>query len=452
MGFLNSQSQWGDYRYEKLFKGRGLYINREIENVIPNKTIVGSDEYWIFEKKLAKEQIKVMIKNGIDGVIYDMLPMTKFNEKLFDPDKIETHPFENFKLFGIWLDAAKEVSSNFKICPMLDVMQKSAENPQGEIPSADKWIELITVLLKVYASHPNFFKIDEKPCLLHFGTTRPLGGRSEEVTGGWGYVINSLKRKNMKLYFVSDFRPKEEANLARWLSISDGLQVFAPGAPLGFGLNYQKGLAKDVEQAGKDYWWGISRGYYSKKWRVYLPPNFTRLNDLWMAAAHSAVKYAEVITWNDLFENTDIWPSLYNGDSLVKINKFYSYVFKHGKIPSDFTDTIVLAFPSHINKEILLHVPYWGPRWGMEKTDNNMCYYWSFNRGHEKKIEVEGVGRVDLPSGLSFGTVGKIKNPGGYNVSVKRGDEILDKIKTKSINYSNGEAEDMSYFYIDISR
>jgi hypothetical protein len=399
------------------------------------------------QRTAAVKEIGRMRSAGIDGVLFDMLPRVSFDPSLFDPQDWSTHPTENFALFHEWLEAARSVSANFKVGLFLDVKQASAENPRGEVPTAERWAQIINTLVATYGSHPNVLRIHNKVAVFHFGTHTPLRGASG-WSGGWDAVFESLRKSRSNIYFVADVRPAGEDNVARWLGVSDAVHLFAPGAPISFGTAYQATLARNATRLGKDLVWSVAMGYYvPEKW--YGPPLFERYDHLWRSAIAARVDTVQILTWNDVAEATDIWKSDLNSDIRLKLTRFYADAFRKGAIEAPTDTRIYVACPVQIHNKATATVPAW-PRWKSDKRSIDACFYWGTSGIGDIAISIEGVGSANIGPGISMGELGTIKAPGPLWLRARtRTGEVFRK-QTRAIQSGASSRENLHYFYEEI--
>lgn len=451
LGFQHTQTQWANYAY----RTPPTVVSEGVaSSSLPSKLLVDSPDYWRLQKEQAAVQIKQMRDAGIDGVLFDLMPRPRlYRPEAYNASDISTHPTEFFKLFGIWLDAAKESSPNFKVGIFLESEQRSAEEPNGRTPSIGEWVAILDKVLSVYGDHPSLLHINNKPCLVNFNTTgnRLRDSGVLDPSGGWKSVIEQLNSKGKPVYFVSDIRPRDVklGLLSSWTKTSDALQIFAPAAPISFGTTYQEKIAGLVAGFGGNYWWSVYPGYY-RKGRDYSPPDFRRIHELWMGAIKAKVSVVEVLTWNDINERGEIWPSNINGDVLLQITSFYSKWYKSGRLPAIDKDKIFLACPVQINNAISAKTPNW-PNYLADSTNYDSCYYWAYlNKSNQADLTIEDVGSIRLHSGISFGVIGKVRQAGVKVVHVKTaGREFVNT--TRDIVDGGKAQENLVYFYFDAS-
>jgi hypothetical protein len=445
LGFLVSQGMWGNYLYKETRRIVADAPLAGIQNEAPKKLNVGSPSYWEFQKKAASEQIHMMRQAGIDGVLFDMVPRPAFVKCRYSASDLSTHPLENFKLLGTWMDAAKEESHDFKVGIFIDVRQKSAENPEGQVPKPAEWVGILSKALEVYGGHANILRIDGRPCLVHFGTvSSPLRGAENSWSGGWEEVLRRLRDSGESFYFVSDVRPRAKEDLLNWIRLSDAIHIFAPGAPLKFGVQYQSELLNMARANEKEYWWSVYPGYYHPG-LAYTEPSFERMHKLWMGAINDNARIVEIITWNDLTERTAIWPSRFNGHVLLELISFYSTWFKTGSMPKVAKNKVFLAFPVQVKNKRVTPIPWW-PRWGKAMDREDRCYFWALTK-EDLTLEVCGVGTVRLKKGLSYGKVGGAILPGKHQVRVSDGEGNTIISNVPRIVLEMRDTERLDYFY-----
>lgn len=451
LGFQNSQEQWGNYAYRHPVSviSEGL-----APQSLPKDLVIDSPDYWRLQEEQAVLQVRQMHASGMDGMLFDLIPRPRFyKEELYRQDDIRTHPLEFFKLFGVWLRAAQTVSSKFKVGVYLESVQRTAEEPRGRTPSAKEWAAMLERLISVYGEHPNLLKMDGKPCIVNFGTndTRLAGSNPTDWSGGWKEVLGKLAAHGHPLFFVSDVRPRTERSglLSNWVTLSGAVHMFAPGAPLSFGTGYQEKVAGLVQALGRQYWWSVYPGYYRTE-RDYSPPDFRRIHELWMAAIRSHVNVVQILTWNDLGERHDIWPSEVNGFVLLQLMSFYSQWFKIGHMPSLSKDKVFFACPAQINNNIRAATSGL-PGYAADAPHHDSCFYWAAARqGGSLEISIEPADVITLPKGVSFGVLGPVRRSGPLRLHVRRGGKEYATTTREILDGRRGQ-EQLAYFYVDAS-
>lgn len=450
LGFQHTQTHWANYAYQS---PAAIATEGVVATQLPLKLEVDSPDYWRLQKEQAVAHIRLMRAAGIDGVFFDLIPRPRlYNPVEFVERNIRTHPVEFFRLFGVWLEAAHDVSPDFKVGIFLESEQKTAEEPSGRTPTVDEWVTILEKVLSVYGSHPNLLKVRGKPCVSNFNTAgnRITGSSISDWSGGWKSVIEQLEKKGYPVYFVADIRPRDVklGSLGKWATRFDAIQLFAPGAPLSFGLSYQEKLTDEIKEYKSDYWWSVYTGYYRKN-RDYTPPDFRRIHELWTGAIRANVPVVQILTWNDINERGEIWPSKVNGDVLLQINSFYSKWYKSGHVPKMSTK-VFLACPIQINNNIIAKSVRW-PNYPADALVNDACYFWSYLPNSERaQLKINGVGVVNLSPGVSFGVLGEVKVPGPLTVSVKSLGGVMNKTVRAIVDGGNN-SENLVYFYTDVS-
>jgi hypothetical protein len=450
VGALVSQGQWWDYGYHGTVPRYASRVVGIVDvNSLPSTLPIRGERYLQIQRQAAEEQIKRMIAAGIDGVLFDMLPRTNFDPKRFSKTDMSTHPTENFGLLGEWLAAAHSVSEKFKVGLFVDVRQQSAENPKGAVPPPQQWADIIAALVDAYGSNPSLLRLDGKPAVFHFGTSSTALPGNRDWSGGWTDVLRTLRNRGISIYFVSDVRPQSDQSLKRWLALSDAVQLFAPGAPLTFGTEYQDRMLQLARSAGKEYVWSVYPGYYvPAKW--YSPPSFERYHQLWTAAIHSGARIVQVLTWNDVNEATDIWWGGLNSDVRLKLTKFYAEAFRRGAIQSPQSPQVYIACPVQIDNRQLAVTANW-PKWKQDRPSTDTCFYWGAYPYGNAELNINGVGTAAIGKNLSMGVLGVVTRVGPLEISVRTDSGKVYSKLTRPILSGAHLRENLNYFYEEIT-
>ncbi len=405
IGQFNGNRLWMNdgYKYAKTVKNGQNYplsINRlNLPAAIPE---IGSPEFMKIVYAGAFEELQIMKSAGIDVVLYDSLPMPDYDPS--KPLSYANSPTSHYMSFLEWLKAAKEL--NMKVGIFIDVQNYSGEYPKGYALNTQEWIKVIAGILdNLPADQTSLWKVNGVPAIIHFGTDSS-GKRSPEKDapapdGGWRNVISELRKQGKQFYFIADMRVHIPEK-GDWKNTGvNALYTFGPAGPSTFNADSSVEMKDFFTPLGLPYYFSISPGYYWRK-VAYTEPDFKRIHAFYEKAVSEKTEKVHIMTWNDMGEDTDIWPSANKGDCLIDVFAYYNAWYKNGTPPKLAQEHLILAYPIAISDEKLTPAPHWGGgRWKSPDYAPKV-FYWA-NLKEPRKLEIPGAGSVELPTGLSMG-------------------------------------------------
>lgn len=411
IGSLNGSLWWGQsgYGYEGAKASNGVQNYPLTSGIgLPSRAPeVGGSAFDRVQYQAALEDLRQMRAAGFDVAAFDMLPMPRF-----DPSKpldASNAPFTHYKTFLQWLRAGEKVG--MKVALFADVKNQSADYPAGRVLDVQEWVETLGGALDNLGQSPAVWRIDGKPVVIHFGTDAssgapPMAG-AERPDGGWRHVLKALRDSGRSFYFVADVRPPQAGEVRKWSRMADAVHMFAPASPASFMAAQQAGMGASFTVP---YMWSVSPGYYNAALDAYTEPDFRRIHDTYLAAMKAGARLMNVLTWNDFGEDTDIAPSANKGTCLLEVFSYYNHWFKSGQQPAVTDDKVIIAYPMRIPNEVRTRSPvYGGGKW-VAPPYAPKVFYWANVRAAQT-LEVAGVGKVELPRGLSMGELG-LAEPG----------------------------------------
>jgi hypothetical protein len=222
--------------------------------------------------------------------------------------------------------------------------------------------------------------------------------------------------------------------------------MFAPASPATFMVDEQTIMSNYFSIP---FMWSVSPGYYNATVNAYTEPDFRRIHDTYLAAIKAGAKFMNVLTWNDFGEDTDIAPSADKGHSLLDIFTYYNQWFKSGKQPPVITDKVIISYPMRIPSEVHTKSPvFGGGRWVAPPYTPKVFYWANIKSG--RTLEVSGVGKVELPSGLSMGEIG-VANPGSIVARLGSQSTQLPAIKSTAVESQRKGSGGLEYRYIQLT-
>ena len=448
LGALNGSKWWrqNGYNYKGAKASKGI-MNYPLapEISLPVKEPqVGSREFHALQYQAALEDLRQMQIAGFDVAAFDMPPMPAFDSaKPLDSSNV---PFTHYETFLQWLKAGEVVG--MKVALFTDFINQSADYPKGYILGADEWIKVLGGALDNLGQSSALWRLNGRPVVIHFGTdasTAETGLGADKPDGGWQYVLKTLRERGRSFYFIADIRPHLYGGPSEWSRIADAVHMFAPASPTSFMTEKQTELSATFTVP---YMWSVSPGYYNSGVEAYTEPDFRRIHETYLAAMKAGAKLMNVMTWNDFGEDTDIAPSANKGRALLNIFSYYNNWFKSGVQPVLKADEVILAYPARIPTKVHTRSPAYGLGKWVAPTYTPKVFYWA-NIKTGRTLEVVGVGKVDLPSGLSMGEVGVATpsplfvNLGAYSMKLP----VIARISEESQQKKEGGLE---YRYLSI--
>lgn len=440
VGHLNGRCGWQSNRYryqrEKDAGGAGNYPLEPSISIPGKAPAIGSAEFYALQYEAALADLKLMKEANFDVAAYDMLPMPNYDPaKPLSPDN---EPLCFYMVYLQWIKAAEKAGMKIALFP--DGMNRSGDCPNGFKPSVAQWVEILGGAIGKIPDSPAVWKVDGKKAVFHFATWRALPGETKP-DGEWASkVMPALRSLNTPFYFIADVKIHREEP-SDWRKFADAVYDFQPSATRGWMKEQQQKYAKE---SPVPYIWISSPGYYNLGVGAFTQPDFERIHDAYIGAIKSGARHMDVLTWNDLAEDTDIWPSANKGRALLDIYSFYNKWFKSGKQPAP-DGRIIVAYPKEIVDRIATKSTECGP-WPAPGNEPRLIY-WA-NLGKTAKLEVPGIGGIELQSGVSMGSLGKAKE-GPMAASVDGVEVELPAIHRYKDERSNSG---LRFRYVDLSQ
>ncbi len=429
-----------DYR---MHKNSGEKRNYPLPlTVLPETPLrYGQEGYAALEHTAAVEHMKRIKAAGFDQVYFDMLPIPDY-----DPAKELTYlnePFYYFLNYFEWMKAAEE--TGLKLGIFADVANQSARYPVYRTITKDEWVKILDGALKLSPDSPAAWKVNGKTALIHFQTDCVYAPKAAPVPGapmpdgGWREVWRELRAKGHDFFFVADLRP--HAGDAAWDDLADAAYLFAPAGPGSFMADYQRDISSRLKKI--PYYWTVSSGYY-RNGRNYTQPDFQRIRDVYESALSAGAQKVISMTWNDLGEDHDIWPSANKGSELLVVIAYYNRYFKDGKAPGIEVEKLVVAYPLFAPEKVTAKAPVYGNNRWIAPDFTPKVFYWSALK-EPKQVEVAGK-LLELPAGVSMGEI-PLADAGAVS-AVLAGEKIaLPAVKKIAAEGAEGGLE---HRYIDL--
>lgn len=391
---------------------------------MPATLAVGSPAYLDQQERCARADLELMAEAGFDVALFDMLPWPDW--KPDQPLTATNTPLAQFTTFQRWLKAATGLPVSVGLYP--DGQNRSGDYPKGHIMTADEWVASLTGALRLVQDAPTLWRVDGRPAVFHFATSY-LSKVSPDPKAappdcGWREVLRRVRAAGQDLYFLADVRPHEPERAA-WDGIADAFHCFHPGGPTAYLAEMQPILQR---RHRIPYVWSTSIGYYSPYLKSWTPPEFRRIHDTYTLALAQGARFVHAMTWNDFGEDTDIAPTRFKGRCLLDVHAYYNRWFKDGREPAAWREHLIVGYPRAIPAEVTARSVNWGtpegqrkvhqpdpvdlegrPQWGdWRQPPYHPTLIWWARLDKPRTLDIPGVGRKELPAGLSMGELGAI--------------------------------------------
>ena len=261
-------------------------------------------------------EIKQAIHIGLDGFSYDILNFQGLQwEILID-----------------MLDAAKNVDPGFKIMLMPDMNGWFKQYPEALVPA----------IMKV-SHHPSVFRDNQGRVVI-----APFNAHNRPPSW-WRSVIDQLQRKGIDIMFLPLFQGwwKYAEDYA---DISHGFSDWGGGTVQNV-LNANRSTSPQKSHSWGKIWMAPIRpqDFRPKHFVAFEASNSTLFHMMWKNAIEGDADWAQIITWNDYSEATEIAPSTETNYAFYDLAAYYISWFKAGVSPQikRGRDLLLLQNPSN---------------------------------------------------------------------------------------------------------
>lgn len=364
----------------------------------------------------AERHLALMKGIGADILYYDFLPIPDYDPA--KPLDSVNEPFSTYaEEFPVFIEAAGKCG--LQVVPFADVGNQSSRYPVLRFPTEKEWVNILSGALKHLPDSPVLKKENGRQVIMHFGTDCTYDRSAAPAKdaplpdGGWSRILRKLRELGTPVYFIADIRPSLHS--WKWDGLADAAYIFSPASPLSFLKEHPSFLAGSLKIP---FFWMASPGNYQKG-RTYTEPDFARIHETYMGAMKADAKQVVILTWNDMNEDHNIWPSMNKGSELLKIFRYYNRWFKSGTRPDVEKEQLIIAYPLRSPERI---TSYSSSFWTRLIPDPNnpkrllasetpysywekarfspKVFYWS-NLKTPRNITLGGI-PVRLPAGLYF--------------------------------------------------
>ncbi len=252
------------------------------------------------------DEVRLAVDLGLDGFCYDILGTqgTHWNRLL------------------LLLDAAQKVDPGFKIMLMPDMMAELRSKPERLGPA----------ILEV-ARHPSILR-DERDRLV----LAPYMANCQSLEW-WQAVFADLRKQGVEVKFVPLFQAWWKY-ADEYAPISDGFSDWG-AATVDEVMGGRRTSPQKCHAYGK-LWMAPIRpqDFRPKSCVAWEAANTELFRSMWQIAIEGQAEWAQVITWNDYSEASEIAPSTETRRGFYDLTAYYTTWFKDGRAPAIVRDAI----------------------------------------------------------------------------------------------------------------
>lgn len=272
------------------------------ERPLPRPVISGSD--W--EVQDMETEVRRASAIGLDGFMFNIVNPN--NPKLF-------------QMLPQMLEAAQRVDPSFKVALMID-----------GVTNRDRSVDDVADGILRVASHPSVFRTsDGRLVLSSFAAER-------KPVEWWKQLFAKLAASGVKVYFVPVFMGYKD-EVAAFAPISEGLSDW--GRRNVNGADVTLGAAAQAHGLGKIWMAPVaSQSSRPKSLKYWEAGGSQSYRENWQLAIDDGADWAQIITWNDYGEATEIAPSTGTQYATYDLSAYYIAWFKTGKQPPITRDVL----------------------------------------------------------------------------------------------------------------
>jgi len=252
------------------------------------------------------EEVRLAAALGLDGFCYDILSTEG----------------RHWTRLNRLLAAAQAVDPGFRIMLMPDMMAEFRRHPDRLVPA----------VLKV-AGHPAILRDERRRLVL-----APYNAHVQSVEW-WTARIGELRQNGVEVMFFPLFQGWWKQAEA-FAPISDGFSDWGVGTASAV-LGSRRLSPQKCHAYGKLWMAPIRPQDFRPKARVaWEAANSTLFRNMWQVAIEGKAEWAQIITWNDYSEASEIAPSTETGRVFYDLAAYYVAWFKAGRAPDLVRDAI----------------------------------------------------------------------------------------------------------------
>lgn len=349
---------------------------------------------------------------GLDGFTYDILGYEGTHWK---------------RLIEI-LDAAQKVAPDFKIVLMPDMQAAYKSKPEQLVPS----------LLKVI-HHPSVYRDDKNRFVLS-----PYNAQRQSPQW-WKNVIAEFKGHGIDVMFIPVFQA--------WWKYADGFAPISDGFSDWGAANpheIMKGSRKLSPQRSHDYgkiWMAPIRpqDFRPKSYYASESENSLLYRTMWDVAIKGNAEWAQIVTWNDYSEGTEIAPSSETNRGFYDLTAYYTTWFKTGQKPKVVRDGLYYFYRIQPTKiDVKLEKQHKNFKIKGKASNQIECLGFLKEDGF---LQIEIAGKTYTQEAKAGMTSFKIPLTEGSPVFkiLRSGEEVLKLNGQREIRFSGFEYQDFLY-------
>ncbi len=347
-------------------------------------------------------EIEQAMAAGVDGFVLDICG--------------GTHEFE---IPDALIRAAEELGGTFKIGLCLDYGYGGTDM---KVACVKEW-------MKRHADSPAQLRLRGRPAFITYGAGYAILTKEEQVRERIAALREAAGQPIYVCVDMTEFpnlKPEEwEPKVRAYAPYADGITCFY--SRQGFERNAQAfaAMAKACRDAGKDWAMSLWGNYYTPGRTANVEnigaDNSRLWHRMWQVARDTQADYVQLVTWNDITEDTTIMPGVRRHFTFLDLMQhYYAPYYKSGKEPRPARDQVYVFYRPYRTDAAtpLVSGPYAN---GCESQNQVEVRAFLTAPG---TVVVEGMGRQDVPAGMT--SVQFESKPGPVRVSLlRKGKQVL---------------------------
>jgi len=349
-----------------------------------------------------KWEIGQAMEAGVDGFVLDICGGT---HEFGIPDNM--------------LKAAEELGGAFKVGLCLDYGYGGTDM---KVACVKEWMER-------HAGSPAQLRLKGLPAFITYGSGYAILTKADEVRDRIGALRDAAGQPIYVCVDMTEFpnlKPEEwEPKVRPYAPYADGITCFFSRQRFERNAQAFSAMAKVCHESGKDWAMSLWGNYYTPGRTANLEnlgADNSRLWDrMWKVARDTRADYVQLVTWNDITEDTTIMPGLRRHFTFADLlEHYYGPWYRTGVEPKPTRDQVYVFYRPYRTDA---HSPLVaGPHvHGSDSQDSVEVRSFLTAPG---TVVVAGMGKEDVPAGMS--SVEFPSRPGPVKVSLlRKGKEVL---------------------------
>ncbi|MBL4699636.1 MAG: hypothetical protein JKX85_00120 [Phycisphaeraceae bacterium] len=295
LGFLTDKGENNKHR------SYGGYIRQR-----PLPRLPRMEQDWVLSD--LKEEIRMASQLGVDGFSFNMLSTPSQGK--------------HWKKLLLMLEAVKQVDNGFKILLMPDMTAGFKSHPD----------ELVPAIMQI-ADNSALYRLADGRLVI-----AAYNGQSQPPAY-WASVTQQLETQGVKVALWPTFQ-------AWWKYISDYAESSYGFSDWGTSTydeqhNWRRQQLETVDRHGLKFMAPVRpQDFRPKNFYGAESRNSALFREMWHTALDANADWAQLITWNDYSEASEIAPSTHTRRSFYDLSAYYVSWFKTGKQPNIVRDAL----------------------------------------------------------------------------------------------------------------